>query len=205
MPQIGVSNSPSSLLGHGWQPGGAETTRNKKLDLLHRLVFERHRNLWVQMCLVARTPFFWNITQRLPPPVPYPRPRRPKKWERICVTFNKRYRAQEEKKNYIFKLLLMSCSRIWLKFLMFGHSNVTALLLRHALEDSYKPSSQLKVIEDCIQFSHLHFDNIKSRTKPSEVLPEWNKNYQTTCFSSNNSPLCLTLSSTPILVYLLYL
>ena len=36
---------------------------------------------------------------------------------------------------------------------MFGHSNVTALLLRHALEDSYKPSFQLKVIEDCIQFS----------------------------------------------------
>lgn len=36
---------------------------------------------------------------------------------------------------------------------MFGHSNVTALLLRHALKDSYKPSSQLKVIEDCIQFS----------------------------------------------------
>ena len=148
-----MSNSPSSLLGHGWQPGGAETTRNKKLDLLHRLVFERHRNLWVRKCLVARTPFFWNITQRLSPPVLYPRPRRPKKWERICVTFNKRYRALEEKKNDIFKLLLMSCSRIWLKFLMFGHSNVTALLLRHALKDSYKPSSQLKVIEDCIQFS----------------------------------------------------
>ena len=88
---------------------------------------------------------------------------------------------------------------------MFGHSNVTALLLRHALEDSYKPSSQLKVIEDCIQFSHLHFDNIKSRTKPWETLPEWNQNDQTTCLSSNNSPVCLTLSSTLILVYLLYL
>lgn len=46
------------------------------------------------------------------PTVPYSRLRLPKKWERICLTFNKRYRAQEEKKNEIFKLLLMSCSRI---------------------------------------------------------------------------------------------
>lgn len=150
-----MSNSPSSLLGHGWQPGGAETTRSKKLDLLHRLVFERHRHLWVQKCLVARTPFFLKYHTTPPPSLPSPtlgcdsrKNGRGFAWHSINGTAPKRRRRMKSS-NYYWWVALVYDSN----FLMFGHSNVTALLLRHALEDSYKPSFQLKVIEDCIQFS----------------------------------------------------